>query len=104
MPTRSRGLFFIRGGRRQIGGVNDGHGFATGRQERQRGFDQMFIDAAQASDSRPGTELMQHPHIRGAPPMTEPRKPTPRSLLGKQADHGIETVCRSQQHEQMNPP
>lgn len=103
-PTRSRGLFFISGGRRQIGGVNDGHGFATGRQERQRGFDQMFIDAAQAADSGVGAELMQHPHIRSPPPMTNPRKPPPRALLGKQADHGIETVRRGQQREQMNPP
>jgi len=82
-PTRSRGLFFIRRGRRQIGGVNDGHGFATGRQERQRGFDQLFIDAAQASDSGVGAELMQHPYIWSPPPMTNPRKPTPSTLLGK---------------------
>jgi hypothetical protein len=43
----------------------------------------MFIDPAQASDSGVGAELMQHPHIGRPPPMTNPRKPAPGTLLGK---------------------
>lgn len=68
-PTRHHGLFFIGGGRRQIGGINDGDGLTTRRQERQELFDQMFIGGAQHRHPGAGTKLMQHSDIRGALPM-----------------------------------
>jgi len=103
-PTKRHGLFFIGGGRRQIGGINDGDGLTTRRQKRQELFDQMFIDGAQRRHSGAGTKLMQHSDIRGALPMRQPRKTSPSTLLRQQADHGIKTVRRGQQCQQVNPP
>jgi hypothetical protein len=92
--TRSPGLFFISRGRRQIGGVNDGHGLATARQERQNLFDQLLIDGAQSRDSGALTKLIKHSPVRRAMPVLEARKAPPVLLFRKQADQGIETVCR----------
>jgi inosine/xanthosine triphosphate pyrophosphatase family protein len=88
------GLFFIGGGRRQISGINDGHGLATDRQERQELFDQLFIDGAQSRHSSALTKLVKHSHIRRAMPVMEMRKASPVPRLWKQANQGVETVCR----------
>lgn len=67
-------------------------------------FDQVFIDGAQSGYSGALTELVKHAHIRRAMPVMEMRKAPPVPLLWKQADQGVETVCRGQQCQQMNPP
>jgi hypothetical protein len=103
-PTKRHGLFFIGGGRRQIGGINDGDGLTARRQERQELFDQVFIDGAQRRHPGTGAKLMQHPDIRGALPMRQPRKVPPSTLLRQQTDHGIKTVRRGQQGQQVYPP
>lgn len=102
--TKNHGLFFIGRGGRQIGGINDGHGLATGGQEGQELLDQLFIDGAQSRHPGTGAKLMQHADIGGALPMVQPRKATPGTLFRQQADQGIKTVRRSQQRQQMNPP
>ncbi len=102
--TKRHGLFFIGGSRRQIRGINDGDGLATRRQERQKLFDQVFIDGAQRRHPGTGAKLMQHPDIGGALPVRQPGKASPSTLLRQQADHGIKTVRRGQQRQQVNPP
>jgi hypothetical protein len=97
--TRHPGLFFIGGGRRQIGGVNDGDGLTARWQERQELLDQVFIDGAQRRHTGAGAKLMQHPNIGRALPMRQPRKASPRTLFGQQADDGIKTVRRGQQSQ-----
>jgi L-fucose isomerase-like protein len=67
-------------------------------------LDQVFIDGAQRRHPGAGAKLMQHPDIGGALPMRQPRKASPSTLLRQQADHGVKTVCRGQQRQQMNPP
>lgn len=64
----------------------------------------MLIDGAQCRHPGAGAKLMQHPDIRGALPMRQPRKVPPSTRLRQQTDHGIKTVRRGQQGQQVNPP
>jgi hypothetical protein len=64
----------------------------------------MFIDGAQRRHPGAGTKLMQHSDIRGALSMRQTRKASPTTLFGQQANHGIKTVRRGQQRQQVNPP
>ena len=67
-------------------------------------LDQVFIDGAQRRHPGAGAKLMQHPNIGRALPMRQPRKASPRTLFGQQADDGIKTVRRGQQRQQVYPP
>jgi hypothetical protein len=67
-------------------------------------FDQVPVDGAQRPHPGANAKLMQHPGIGGALPMWPPSKASPSTLFGQQADHGIKTVRRGQQRQQMNPP
>jgi hypothetical protein len=67
-------------------------------------FDQVLVDGAQRPHPGAGAKFMQHPDIRSALPMRQPSKAPPSTLFGQQADHGIKTVRRGQQRQQVNPP
>ena len=67
-------------------------------------LDQVFIDGAQRRHPGAGAELMQHSDIGRALPVRPPRKASPRTLFGQQADDGIKTVRRGQQRQQVYPP
>jgi hypothetical protein len=54
----------------------------------------MFIDGAQRRHPGALTELIKHSHIRRAMPVMQMRKAPPVPLFWKQADQGVETVCR----------
>lgn len=103
-PTTGLGLFFIGSGCGQIGCVDDGHRLAAAGQETQKSFDQLLIDPPQPGDTRLGAKVAEHAHIRGAMPVIEPGKTSPRRLLRKQACHGIKAVRRTQDDKQMRPP
>jgi hypothetical protein len=92
--TTDFGLFFIGRGRRQIRGVDNRHGLLTGRHERQNLSGQLLIDDAQSPYSGALTKLVKHSHIRRVMPVMEMSKAPPVPLLWKQADQGVETVCR----------
>jgi hypothetical protein len=54
----------------------------------------VFIDGAQCRHPGALTKLVKHSHIRRAMPVMKMSKAPPVPLLWKQADQGVETVCR----------
>ena len=92
--TTDFGLFFIGRGGRQICGVDDRHGLPTGRHERQNLFGQLLIDGVQSRYSDALTKLVKPSYLWRAMPVIEMSQAPPVPLLWKQADQGVETVCR----------
>jgi hypothetical protein len=88
-------LFFISGGRGQIGGVDDRHTLSASGQKPQKPADQLLVNPTQARHARVFTKLAEHVHVWCPPPMVKPRKTPPGRLLRQQTRQGVEAVRRT---------
>jgi hypothetical protein len=65
---------------------------------------QLVVDGPETRYSCPRTKLVEHPHIRSAMPLGQPRKLAPSALFGQQGDQLVERVGRRQNRQQVDTP
>jgi hypothetical protein len=97
-------LFFITSARGQIGRVNQTDGFVPQRSDVQDLLHQIVIDRAQAPDTHPHSELVQHPHVRHLSVVAQMRKTAESTLLAQRALQRIEAAATTQRAQQMRTP
>ena len=88
--------------RRQIRRIYQRHRVRLHTMTAQQSFQQMLIDATQATHSDSLAKLVQHSHP--GPMATQPTEAAPRRLFGQLRHHQIEGMGGSQQRQQMRPP
>ena len=69
-----------------------------------QGQPQLVVDGSETHYSCSRAKLAEHPHIRSAMPMGQPRKLAPSPLFGQQGDQLVERVGRRQYRQQVDTP
>lgn len=74
------------------------------RRPLDQGPAELVVDRSEPHDAGPRTKLVEHPHIRSAMPMGQPRKLAPSALFGQQSDQLVERMGRRQDRQQVDTP